>query len=209
MMLSRYSCIRGISQTKICDTRHNAAHMRLYYLYLLLYFPYSMFSICIVFTTAITYTVMNRYTPSTIGASPTNLFSLQEFFNTIFFDKGEIAHKRFYHWIGVGIPTFLIDNLPARILRTSVAEAVRQCFPYFALYNLAQISAILTFVTLIPATNARTFFSQCFAAHSTVQPAWGNLVSICCYTFHIQSFLNDFMHKLSFIPDGNGFAYKT
>ena len=111
--------------------------MRLYYLYLLLYFPYSMFSICIVFTTAITYTVMNRYTPSTIGASPTNLFSLQEFFNTIFFDKGEIAHKRFYHWIGVGIPTFLIDNLPARILRAFVTEFVRQTFSYLAFDNLA------------------------------------------------------------------------
>ena len=117
-----------------------------------------MFSICIVFTTAITYTVMNRYTPSAIGASPTNLFSLQEFFNTIFFDKGEIAHKRFYHWIGVGIPTFLIDNLPAWILRTSVTEADRQCFPYFTFYNLAQFGAILTFVTLVPATDTRAVF---------------------------------------------------
>lgn len=111
--------------------------MRLYYLYLLLYFPYSMFSICIVFTTAITCTVMNRYTPSTIGASPTNLFSLQEFFNTIFFDKGEIAHKRFYHRIGVGIPTLLIDNLPARVLRAFVTESVRQTFSYLAFDNLA------------------------------------------------------------------------
>ena len=82
------------------------------------------------FATAITYTVMNRYAPSAIGASPTNLCSLQELFNTIFSDKGEIAHKRFYHRIGVDIPTFLIDNLPARILRTSVTESVRQCFPY-------------------------------------------------------------------------------
>jgi len=177
-MLYRYSYIRGICRTRICDTLHNTAHKRLYYLYLLLYFPYSIFSICMFFATAITYTVMNRYAPSAIGASPTNLFSLQELFNTIFSDKGEIAHKRFYHRIGVDIPTFLIDNLPARILRTSVTESVRQCFPYFTIYNLAQIGAILTFATLIPATDTRAVFSQCFAANRAVQPAWSNHIFI-------------------------------
>lgn len=115
-------------------------------------------------------------------------FSLCWNFQYHFSDKGKIAHKRFYHRIGVGIPALLINNLPARILRTFVTESVRQCFPYFALYNRTYIGAILTFVTLIPATNARTFFSQCFAAHSTVQPAWGNLVSICCYTFIFKVF---------------------
>ena len=76
------------------------------------------------FATAITYPVMNRYDTTAIGASPTNLFSLQKFFNTIFSDKSEIAHKRFYHRIGVGIPALLIDNLPARVLRTFVTKPV-------------------------------------------------------------------------------------
>ena len=52
---------------------------------------------------------------------------------------------------------------------------------------------------------------ECWYANDypMIESLMGNLVSICCYTFHIQSFLNDFMHKLSFIPDGSGFAYKT
>lgn len=137
-----------------------------------------MFSVRIIFTTTITQTVMDGYDTAAIGASPTLIFPLKELFKTVLSDKGEITHKRFYHRIGVGIPALLIDNLPARILRTFVTESVRQCFPYFARCNSAQIGAIITFATFVPATDARAVFSQCLAANCAVQPAWGNHIFI-------------------------------
>lgn len=96
-----------------------------------------MFSVRINFATAITFSVMHGYDTTAIGASPTFFFPLQELFKTVLSNKGEIAHQRFYHRIGVSIPTLLIDYLLTRVLRAFVTESVRQTFSYLAFDNLA------------------------------------------------------------------------